>query len=97
MPLVDRESVQLRCEELEGQWAGAASSSSVSLRTTGSGEFGAGEKDNLTEVLGRSFWLLCGEPSTGGKGAVVPAWLASWVASRSPVSTHTSTHGASSP
>lgn len=41
------ESVQLRREELEGQWAAAAASSSVSLRATGSGEFGAREKDNL--------------------------------------------------
>lgn len=34
------------------------------------GEFGVGERHGLIEVLGSSFWLLCGEQPIRGKSAV---------------------------
>lgn len=36
----------------------------------GPGEFGAEERHGLIEVLGRSYWLLCGAKLTGGQRAV---------------------------
>lgn len=66
--LKNRKSVQLQCDEPElGLQHGL---SFYPQREGGHCEFGAGEKHNLHEILGRSFWLLCGELSRRGKRTV---------------------------